>query len=174
MNIGEKIISYRKKMNYSQEKLAEMLGVTRQTLSNWEDNITVPDLKQAKKLADIFHIAVDELTNSEKLLISLVKKQMTLTKVIIFTIYFIILGCLITFSIYELLKKDFTYPTDASFVCVVDDKEYPVYVTDNENDVYKIVIGDEEYLGGNSISELMETLNVVKKMLINNGGKCYH
>ena len=59
--IGEKITSERKKHKLNQEDLAEMIGVTRQTISNWELNETSPDLKQAQKLSDIFNISVDEL-----------------------------------------------------------------------------------------------------------------
>ena len=40
MVIGEKITELRKKYNYTQENLAEKIGVTRQTLSNWEKNKT--------------------------------------------------------------------------------------------------------------------------------------
>ena len=57
--LGEKIIKERKKHYLSQENLAEVIGVTRQTISNWELNETSPDLKQAEKLADIFNISMD-------------------------------------------------------------------------------------------------------------------
>ena len=63
MNIGEKIIELRKGGSYTQEKLANKLGITRQTLSNWECNITSPDLEQAKKIAEIFNISLDDLVN---------------------------------------------------------------------------------------------------------------
>ena len=59
--IGEKITSERKKHKLNQEDLAEMIGITRQTISNWELNETSPDLKKAQKLSDIFNIIVDEL-----------------------------------------------------------------------------------------------------------------
>lgn len=45
MTIGEKIVELRKKNNYTQEKLADNLKVSRQTISNWESDITSPDLK---------------------------------------------------------------------------------------------------------------------------------
>ena len=63
MNIAEKIIELRKGGSYTQEKLANKLGITRQTLSNWECNITSPDLEQAKKIAEIFNISLDDLVN---------------------------------------------------------------------------------------------------------------
>ncbi len=63
MSIGEKILELRKKSNFSQEKLAEKVGITRQTLSNWESDITSPDLVQANKLCKIFKISINELVD---------------------------------------------------------------------------------------------------------------
>lgn len=64
MTIGEKIVSLRKKYNFTQEKLSEKINVSRQTLSNWEGDITSPDLKQASILAKIFKISLDELVSN--------------------------------------------------------------------------------------------------------------
>lgn len=44
MTLGEKIIELRKKKKLTQEQLAEKLGIIRQTLSNWENNTTSPDI----------------------------------------------------------------------------------------------------------------------------------
>lgn len=65
MNIGEKILELRKRDKLSQEQLAEKLGVTRQTISNWELNETNPDINQAKELSRVFNISLDELTNND-------------------------------------------------------------------------------------------------------------
>ena len=65
MNIGEKIVELRKGNNYTQEKLADKLNITRQTLSNLESNITSPDIEQAKRIAELFNISLDELTVNE-------------------------------------------------------------------------------------------------------------
>ena len=67
--IGEKIISERKKHKLNQEDLAELIGVTRQTISNWELNETSPDLKQAQKLSDIFNISMDELIGKKNIIL---------------------------------------------------------------------------------------------------------
>lgn len=50
MNLGDKIIELRKNKKLTQEQLSEKLGITRQTLSNWEKNITSPDIEQAKNI----------------------------------------------------------------------------------------------------------------------------
>lgn len=64
MDFGSKISYLRKKNNMSQESLAELLDVTRQTLSKWELNETTPDINQAKKLSKIFNVSLDELTDN--------------------------------------------------------------------------------------------------------------
>ena len=63
--IGKKLIQFRKNKGLSQAELAEDVGVTRQTISNWELNETAPDLKQAQKLSEIFNISLDELVNND-------------------------------------------------------------------------------------------------------------
>lgn len=65
MIIGEKITKLRKKYNYTQESLAEKIGVTRQTLSNWESNITSPDLNQASILCKELKISINDLLDNE-------------------------------------------------------------------------------------------------------------
>ena len=61
MNIGQNILNLRKGANLSQEQLAEKMGVTRQTISNWELDESSPDLKQGKELSKIFNVSLDDL-----------------------------------------------------------------------------------------------------------------
>ena len=65
MELGEKILELRKKMNFSQEELAEKVNVTRQTISKWELGETCPDIKQAKELSKIFSVSLDELVGND-------------------------------------------------------------------------------------------------------------
>ncbi len=65
MNIGENILFYRKKAQMSQENLSEKVGVTRQTISNWELEESYPDVKQLIKLAEIFEVSLDNLVNTQ-------------------------------------------------------------------------------------------------------------
>lgn len=66
--IGERIYELRKSKGLSQEDLASELGVSRQTISNWESEQTSPDLKQSTKLAQLFGISIDELSGNEKII----------------------------------------------------------------------------------------------------------
>lgn len=65
MTIGEKIVELRKKYHLTQEKLAEKVGVSRQTLANWESDLTSPNLNQASTLSQIFKVSLDELANNQ-------------------------------------------------------------------------------------------------------------
>ena len=65
MNIGQNIMNLRKSAKLSQEQLAEKMGVTRQTISNWELDESSPDLKQGKELSKIFNVSLDELTDND-------------------------------------------------------------------------------------------------------------
>ena len=67
--IGNKILELRKKKNLSQEDLAAIVDVTRQTISNWELNETIPDLKQASKLLATFNVSMDRLIGNESVLL---------------------------------------------------------------------------------------------------------
>ena len=61
MNIGNHLMMARKRKGLSQESVAEKLGVSRQTISKWETWETLPDICQAKTLATIYGISLDEL-----------------------------------------------------------------------------------------------------------------
>lgn len=61
MNLGNSLFHARKKCGLSQEDVAEKLGVSRQTVSKWETDETVPDIRQAKKLSVLYHTSLDDL-----------------------------------------------------------------------------------------------------------------
>ena len=61
MNLGNNLFQARKKAGLSQESVAEKLGVSRQTISKWETDETIPDIYQSKKLAKLYNLTLDEL-----------------------------------------------------------------------------------------------------------------
>ena len=65
MSLGNSLYNSRKKKGLSQEEVAEKLGVSRQTISKWETEETVPDIYQAKKLAKIYGLSLDELIDAD-------------------------------------------------------------------------------------------------------------
>lgn len=62
MVLREKLVNLRKANNLSQEKVAELVGVSRQAVSKWETGLSKPDTENLMKLSEIFHISIDELT----------------------------------------------------------------------------------------------------------------
>ena len=65
MQLGNNIQTLRKKKGLSQEKLAEKINVTRQTISNWELGETAPNPEQLILLSKQFDISIDELVGNE-------------------------------------------------------------------------------------------------------------
>ena len=61
MALGEKLLDLRKKAGLSQEEVAEKLGVSRQTISKWETDQTVPELIKAKLLSQLYNVGYDYL-----------------------------------------------------------------------------------------------------------------
>ncbi len=59
--LRENLKNLRKQKGYSQEELADRLGVVRQTISKWEKGQSVPDSEMLMKLADIFEVPVSQL-----------------------------------------------------------------------------------------------------------------
>ena len=205
MTIGKNIYNLRSKKRMSQEKLASKLGITRQTLSNYENDITSPDLEQSKKICDIFDISLDELignnnTISSKISITerLVKKQNKNTKIILVTLYVIIMTILIFITIYYLTKKDFTTAYQMEFICYNKQEKYNIsvenltihpeyeFISSESDGVAKdfaIIVSqsdndgknhsDSKIYAGEGIGEAIDSIIKLKKALIANDYKCY-
>ncbi len=60
---SDNLIQLRKLNNMSQEELAEMVDVSRQTLSKWETGESLPDIQKSMLLAEIFKVTLDDLVN---------------------------------------------------------------------------------------------------------------
>ena len=66
MTLGEKIYKLRTERNLSQGDLSEILEVSRQSVSKWENGAATPDLDKIIKLSEIFGITIDELVKNEE------------------------------------------------------------------------------------------------------------
>lgn len=65
MILADKIVSLRKKAGWSQEELAEQLGVTRQSVSKWEGAQSVPDMDKVGQMSRLFGVTTDYLLKDE-------------------------------------------------------------------------------------------------------------
>lgn len=186
--LGEKIISERKKCKLSQEDLAEKLGITRQTISNWELNETSPDLKQASKLCDIFNISLDELTGKENAILTKLDKTENNSKLIIKlvktvgitlgTLIFILL-CIVSIYIYSTnyYTAEPTATGEGRF-CYYNGKisDYTVMKNNSDGslsyDVGDINIINDLDLYNIKTGDPKEVLEKIVKYIKDNGGTC--
>lgn len=65
MTFGEKLSRARKEYNYTQEQLAEILGVSRQSISKWESDIAYPETDKLIKMGKLFECTMDYLLNED-------------------------------------------------------------------------------------------------------------
>ena len=65
MTTGEKLQNLRKENNYTQEELADILGVSRQSVSKWESDVAFPETDKLITLAKLYHCTVDYLLNTD-------------------------------------------------------------------------------------------------------------
>jgi transcriptional regulator with XRE-family HTH domain len=66
MKIGEKIAKARIDINLTQDQLAELLEVTRQTISKWESDLTFPETAKIARLAEVLKVSCDYLLRDDK------------------------------------------------------------------------------------------------------------
>lgn len=148
MNLGNKIMTLRKKNNLSQEDLAEKVGVTRQTISKWELEETTPDINQAKKLSMIFNISLDELVNNDvnSVLIEKVSNTERLAGIIIkilkvsgilLILFIILMLTLVMLLNFKRFNNDRVIVGKASVSCKLKDEEYLYEVEYNKN--YQVI-----------------------------------
>src|SRR5574344_1601597 len=75
MKFSEKLQTLRKDKKLSQEQLAEMLDVSRQSVSKWESNQSYPKKDKLLAICKIFHVTLEELTNDDISELSINAKQ---------------------------------------------------------------------------------------------------
>lgn len=185
MKLGENILKLRKENNLSQEGLAEKVGVTRQTISNWELGETEPTPKQLKTLSKIFNISIDTLLDNDidDILIEKVSNTEKLSGIIIkilkgigiaFLVFLII--DIISLILFSVVKK-------GNFESLTE--EVTINCTINDND-YLITVGSDAYFNcsnctkdiQNDINELIdysdidETMQDIENYFETNNGYC--
>ena len=65
MNIGQSLISNRKKLNLTLKQVEEKTNISSQNLSRWERNEVLPNIDFCIKLADCYQISLDELVGRD-------------------------------------------------------------------------------------------------------------
>ena len=81
MKLSEKLKTYRKTFNLSQEDLAEKLNVSRQVITKWENENGLPEISNLKALAELFGVSIDYLLDDEKIVeYPIIKERYALKK----------------------------------------------------------------------------------------------
>lgn len=96
MEISTQIKKYRNAMELSQEDLAEKIYVTRQTISNWENEKSYPDIHSLLLLSSLFNVSLDQLIKRD---IEIMKKEINKAEVTKFNWFSKIFGVLFIISI---------------------------------------------------------------------------
>lgn len=75
MEVGERLKKRREELELTQEYVAEVLGVSRQTISNWENSRSYPDIERILKLSDIYELSLDELLKGDIKMVNKLQKD---------------------------------------------------------------------------------------------------
>ncbi|MBO0452464.1 helix-turn-helix domain-containing protein [Candidatus Enterococcus murrayae] len=66
MDVGQRLKERRNELNLTQDYVAEELGITRQTMSNWENGRSYPDIERIIRLSEIYGLSLDELLKGDQ------------------------------------------------------------------------------------------------------------
>lgn len=75
INVGQKLQIARNKQGLTQEQIAQQLQVSRQTISNWENNKSYPDIVSLITLSELYQISLDQLLKGDKAMIEHLSKS---------------------------------------------------------------------------------------------------
>ena len=178
--LGENIYKLRKEKKLSQEQLAEQIGVSRQTISNWELNETSPNPDQLKLLSKTLNISIDKLLNNdyENILEEKLSNTEKLAGIIIkllkiLGILFIILLIIdiVAFLLFASTGKITNVESSAITICEIEDEKYEIefgtdkyFNCDNcpkkiKNEVKELVDYNDIDKSMNNIEEYFESHN---------------
>lgn len=80
MQIGKKLKEARNASNFTQEQVAESIHVSRQTVSNWENEKSYPDIVSVIALSDLYNISLDVLLKGDQVMIQHLEESTSVVK----------------------------------------------------------------------------------------------
>lgn len=187
MELGKKILEYRKKNGLSQEELGEKINVTRQTISNWELGETSPNIEQLKMLSKELNVSIDELLDNEieNVLVEKVSNTERLAGLIlkIIKIFLTILGILFLLFIigvvsFKFIKKSNINITkvEESIHCEIYGEEHGYNIVYDELTGVSIEEGGDTYfydiLDLGKYTDAHQKFNIINDYVKKNGGTC--
>ena len=80
MEVGQRLKERRNELNMTQDFVAEQLGITRQTISNWENGRSYPDIERIIRLSELYHLSLDELLKGDQEMVHHLKENTTINQ----------------------------------------------------------------------------------------------
>lgn len=164
MELGNKIKYYRGEKEFSQEELAERVYVSRQTISNWENNKSYPDINSIVLLSEIFEISIDYLIKGD---VEQMKKEINSEEVKKLNFYATIMAILMlvaTIWLMPMLKFIGLYGFIPYFVLVACAMFFAIKVDkikkDNDIQTYKEIVAFTE---GKRLDEIQKIEEKAKR-----------
>ncbi|WP_208560797.1 helix-turn-helix domain-containing protein [Marinilactibacillus kalidii] len=74
MEVGQRIKERRNELGMTQDQVAEYLGITRQTISNWENGKSYPDIERIIRLSELYTLSLDELLKGDQTMVNHLKE----------------------------------------------------------------------------------------------------
>ena len=164
MELGNKIKYYRGEKEFSQEELAERVYVSRQTISNWENNKSYPDINSIVLLSEIFEISIDNLIKGD---VEQMKKEINtedVKKLNLYSSIMLILMLVATILLMPMLKFIGLYGFIPYFVLVACAMFFAIKVDkikkDNDIQTYKEIVAFTE---GKRLDEIQKIEEKAKR-----------
>lgn len=164
MEISTQIKKYRNTMELSQEELAEKIYVTRQTISNWENGKSYPDIHSLLLLSSLFNVSLDQLIKGD---IEIMKKEINKEEVAkfnniskLFTVLFV--ASIIAFIPLVVFLKIYGVVIWAILYLVTFGFGFKVAKIEKSNDIhtYKEIVAFSE---GKHLDEIQEQREIGKR-----------
>ena len=164
MEFGAQIKKYRAEMNLSQEELAEKIYVTRQTISNWENDKSYPDIHSLLLLSSLFHVSLDQLIKGD---IEIMKKEIeneeirklnkyaTIYSILLIATFLSIIPILIWINIYVIIFAVALYAVTLYFAFKVERIK-----KDNKIYTYKEITA---FMNGKRLDEITSQQEIGKR-----------
>ena len=164
MELGNKIKYYRGEKEFSQEELAERVYVSRQTISNWENNKNYPDINSIVLLSEVFEISIDNLIKGD---VEQMKKEINseeVEKLNLYSSIMLILMLVATILLMPMLKFIGLYGFIPYFVLVACAMFFSIKVDkikkDNDIQTYKEIVAFTE---GKRLDEIQKIEEKAKR-----------
>lgn len=164
MELGNIIKYYRGEKELSQEELAERVYVSRQTISNWENNKSYPDINSIVLLSEIFEISIDNLIKGD---VEQMKKEINseeVKKLNFYATMMVILMLVATILLMPMLKFMGLYGFIPYFVLVGGAMFFAIKVDkikkDNDIQTYKEIVAFSE---GKRLDEIQKIEEKAKR-----------